>query len=357
MAKKTWFMLFFLVVGVGCLIWILKRGVASSVSTVPVPPGATAPQAVELFEVSSVRFTDSLEGLVGTVKGDTIELAFTGSEEPLTAVHVTVGQRVNRGDLLFEMDHDRAKARREQAESALERADALFQAGASTARDRKEAQASFDIARRDYEDTFIRAPKSGDVTQVNKQVGEIIGRGEVLGTLVSNQDKLFVETGVIEGKVDRVRAGQKAKVWLGSGPGDFMEGHVMGVSREVTTTGRTGTVLISLPDNRQKKLRPGLSVRCQILTFDKDTMIIPFKAWNSEKNSVMLRDEASGETRWVPVELGESFADHHEVLSGLKAGDLVVNDLVADPVAEGTVLERSVQPKRFQPVNKDEAGR
>ena len=40
-----------------------------------------------------------------------------------------------------------------------------------------------------------------------------------------------------------------------------IQGHVQGISREVSTTGRTGTIVIALPGSVQHRLRPGLSAR------------------------------------------------------------------------------------------------
>jgi len=61
----------------------------------------------------------AIDGLIGTVKGDTLELTFGGQqEEKIIAVHADVGQAVQRGKLLFELDHVRSRARMKQAEIA-----------------------------------------------------------------------------------------------------------------------------------------------------------------------------------------------------------------------------------------------
>jgi hypothetical protein len=131
---------------------------------------------VKVFAVEKSTFTDAIDGLVGTVKGDTIELSYFGQEEPLTAIHVKVGQRVKKGDLLFELDHLRAESRKEQPKWPTNGRKQMYKAGASTAMDLKETKSAFDIAQRDYEDTFIRAPKDGYVSEIGRQVGETVGR-------------------------------------------------------------------------------------------------------------------------------------------------------------------------------------
>ena len=73
----------------------------------------------KVFAVEKVRFSDAIEGLIGTVRGETIELTFGGVEENISAAHVQVGQTVKKGEMLFELDYIRAEARKSQSEIAL----------------------------------------------------------------------------------------------------------------------------------------------------------------------------------------------------------------------------------------------
>lgn len=309
--------------------------------------GTPEPQKLTVFAVSKSTFTDAIEGLVGTVKGDTIELSYYGLEEPLTAIHVKVGQRVKKGDLLFELDHLRVESRKNQAETAYERAKQMLKAGASSPMDLKESKSAYDIARRDYEDTFVRAPKDGYVSEIGRQVGETVGRDNSapIGVLVSSQDKLFLETGVIEGQLERVKQGQSVQVDIDSLGLIAVRGSVAGVSREVTTTGRTGTVLVGLPAKVQAQLRPGLSARCRILTFDGEALLIPRQAYDKEKESVYaVRDGKAHKTRVV---LGYLAPDYYEVKEGLNVGDEIVRDLIINPVEDGASVTVDGAPERY----------
>ncbi|MBK8869810.1 MAG: efflux RND transporter periplasmic adaptor subunit [Elusimicrobia bacterium] len=305
------------------------------------------PQSVTVFVVERATFTDAIDGLVGTVKGDTIELSYYGPEEPLTHIHVKVGQRVKKGDLLFELDHLRAESRKDTAEVNYDRAKALHKAGASTSMDLKESKSVYDIALRDYQDTFIRAPKDGYVSEISRQVGETVGRdkSEPIGTLVSSQDKLYLETGVIEGQLDRVKTDQPVLVTIDSLGFVDVRGRVAGVSREVTTTGRTGTVLVGLPSQVQAKLRPGLSARCKILTFDGEALLIPRQAYDMTPSRVfVVKENKVFETK---VEIGYRAPEHYEVVSGLNPGDHIVRDLIINPVENGATVTVTGEPERF----------
>jgi RND family efflux transporter MFP subunit len=297
---------------------------------------ASAPAAdVPVFQVEKKQFTDSIQNLIGTIKGETIELTFNGQEERLTSVHVEVGQFVRSGQVLFELDHVKAEARKNQAQSIYERTRELQDAGGATARETSEAEAAYAMAKKDYADTFIYSPKTGHVSQVNKKVGETVGRSDVIGVVVSSEDRLFLETGVIEGQLDRVASGQEVSVQIDALGPEKLAGRVMGVSREVTTTGRTGTVLVSLPRRVQDKLRPGLSARCDIVTVSRNTLVIPRQAYDKDKKGVYQLGP-DGKVVFKPVEIGYVTRDDYEVIDGLEAGDKIVADLVSHPVEEGT---------------------
>ena len=330
-------------------VFLLKRGTALKPGGASAVGGSAAPepQNVTAFAVERATFTDAIDGLVGTVKGDTIELTYYGLEEPLIAIHVKVGQRVKKGDLLFELDHLRAESRKDQAEVAYQRAKQMYEAGASTVMDLKEAKSTYDIAKRDYDDTFVRAPKDGYISEIGRQVGEMVGRekADPIGILVSSQDKLFLETGVIEGQLDRVRQGQRVQVDIDSLGLTSVNGNVAGVSREVTTTGRTGTVLVGLPAAVQAKLRPGLSAKCRILTFDGDALVIPRQAYNKEKEAVFVIRE--GKAVLTHVTLGYLAPDYYEVKEGLKAGDEIVRDLIINPVENGAPVTVTGSPEKY----------
>jgi membrane fusion protein, multidrug efflux system len=311
-------------------------------------------QSVTVFEVATSTFTDVLTGLIGTVKGGAIELTYGGAEEVLSAVHVKLGQTVDKGHLLFELDHVRAGARKAQADIALDRAKKLEEAGGATHQEVREARAAYDIALRDWEDTFIRAPKRGVVSAINKQVGETVGRNDVLGVVVSKEDKLLLETGVIEGQLDRVAAGQQAVVEIEALGGSPLKGEVIGVSREVSTTGRTGTVQISLPAQIQAKLRPGLSARCRIVTFNGPALVVPRQAYDSEKGGVYK--VVQGKAVFTSAELGHLTPDWYELKTGVAPGEQVVRDLIINPVEDGAAVTPAGEPEKYKPEEEGQGG-
>lgn len=297
----------------------------------------------KLFWVEKVQFSDLIDGLVGTVKGDTVQMTFGGQqEEKIIAVHCQVGDVVNKGKILFEMDHVRARSKMKQVEINLNRVKDLSSVGGGTIQDVQEAQASYDIARKDYEDTFIVAPKHGTISEVNKRVGETVTRNDTVAVLVSGQDKFYIETGVIESQIDKVEKGQGVEIEIDALGSEKIKGTVQGISREVTMTGRTGTVLINLPSQIQKKVRPGLSAKCKIFISTRMTLVIPQGSYQSNEKSV-YKLKSDGKVYKHAVTIGAVNRDYIEVVDGLVPGDKIVSDLVAAPVEDGNKVQDSGQ--------------
>jgi RND family efflux transporter MFP subunit len=309
--------------------------------------GEAEPMSVGTFAVEKTTFTDTIDGLVGTVKGDTIELTYAGPEEQVIAVNVKLGQSVAKGQLLIELDHTRSEARKNQAEAAYRKAQSLAEAGGATEQDAVEAKSAYEIALRDWQDTFIRAPKAGTVSEINRQVGEVTSRNEPIAVVVSSQDRLMLETGVIESQIDRVAVGQQALVQIEAFGPEWIKATVQGVAREVTTTGRTGTVQIALPPQVQSKLRPGLSARCRIRTYSAYVHVIPRQAYDNDKNGVYIVEANRAVFR--PVQLGHATPEYYAVTKGFEGGEHIVKDLIINPVEDNGKVAPNGDPDRYQP--------
>lgn len=278
---------------------------------------------VQIFRVKAVRFQDVLPGLMGTVRGASLELK-GAQDEKLTAFHFKSGDFVKRGQMIAEQDHTRTRARMRQAEINLKRRQSLFDVGGASRVEVDEAREVLNIARKDYEDTYIAAPKDGYVGEILLQEGELVSRQTPVMYFVSTEDSFCVETSVIERRVREIKAEQPAKITVDSLPGVEITGRVMSVAPEVTTTSRMAPVRIRIPAEYRGKLRPGLSAVCSIVLYDRHTPVIPKTALVGDKERVYVVD-ASKKIHARDIRLGYESRDYVEVLEGLQEEELVVN--------------------------------
>ncbi|NTV52858.1 MAG: efflux RND transporter periplasmic adaptor subunit [Candidatus Firestonebacteria bacterium] len=278
---------------------------------------------VQVFKVKGVHFQDVLPGLMGTVRGSSLELK-GAQDEKLNKYHFKSGDFVKRGTVIAEQDHTRTHARLVQAQINLKRKQALFDVGGASQVELDEAQEVLNIAKKDYEDTFIAAPKDGYLGEVLLQEGELVNRQTPVLYFVSTEDSFVVETSVIERRVREIKVDQKAQVTIDSLPGVVIDGRVMSVSPEVTTTSRMAPVKIELPVKYRLKLRPGLSAVCSIVLYDRQTPVIPKTCLVGDKEKVYVVD-GKKQAHIRDVRLGYEARDYVEVLQGLNEGEIVVN--------------------------------
>jgi HlyD family secretion protein len=97
------------------------------------------------------------------------------------------------------------------------------------------AQAQLSEARANRQDLAIVAPADGTVATRSAEPGEVVAPGTPVVTLV-NLSTVYLRGFVPEGEIGRVRAGQRAQVFLDSAPGQPIEAVVSRIDPEASFT-------------------------------------------------------------------------------------------------------------------------
>lgn len=321
----------FKVLAIGCLLVIAMLGIFwkwhQTQERKAYQAQAEAAQAanvkyVQVFQVEQRKFKDALTGLMGTVKSSSIELKVS-QDEVLLKYNFKPGDKVSKGQIIAEQDHTRTRSKLRQAQIALQRKRSLFEVGGASKTELEEAQEIVKLAKKDYDDTFIRAPKNGKLGEILVQEGELVNRQSTVAYFVSGEDYFYLEVSVIENHLSEIYVGQQAEVTAAALGSEAIAGQVVSVSPEITTSSRMIPVRIKLDKNYQKKLRPGLSASCSIITYNQDSVIIPKSTLinGQEKVLVVLDDQTLQERA---IELGYESRDYTAVLQGLNEQELIV---------------------------------
>jgi len=265
------------------------------------------------------------------------------------ALHVDVGQRVARGQVLLELDHRTLDSELRQADAAhseaaagvqlaqvnLRRGSALASSKLISASALDELRAALVQAqareattaaqrdgvrlRRDY--ATLRAPDAGIISKRLVEPGQVVAAGSELLRLI-RLGRLEWRPSLSEAELARVSAGDA--VLLHDPTGAEVEGRVRAVSPGVDSDTRTGTIYADLPE--PAGLRAGAFVQGRVLTSSAPGLVVPAAA-------VLMRDgyayvftvDANSVAHRMRVRLGERVGDVVEVLAGVKAGDRVVS--------------------------------
>ena len=170
----------------------------------------------------------------------------------VVGLKVRDNQQVKAGDLLMTIDRDRYEAALEKARAVAETRASLGPQAIS-AELRENAQITADIARGEYRQaqadvkvaelnlarSEVRAPRSGQVTNLRLAQGNYASAGQPVMALVDDQS-FYVQAYFEETKLPGIRVGAPVDIWLMSA-GQPLKGTVESVSRGITDrNARTG---------------------------------------------------------------------------------------------------------------------
>ena len=304
--------------------------------------------------------------LPGTLQGFVQSPIAARSSGYLRRWYKDIGSRVEKGELLAEIDTpeidqqlSQAIAARQQSASSLELArttverwEALRKKDAVSQQELEErrsadvqaranlAAADANVGRLRQLEGFKRivAPFAGVITRRNVDVGDLIDAGGGAGGRplfqLAQTDPLRVYVNVPQSYSQMIKPGQKVIVTQAELPGRTFEGEVARTSASIDTTTRTMQIEVSLP-NRDGTLLPGAFVQVSLPLEASQSLVIPTNAllFRAEGTRVAVLD-ASERVHLRVVSLGRNYGQTVEVLDGVSASDrLVLNP--SDSLAEG----------------------
>jgi len=264
-----------------------------------------------------MRITAEATGQVEPIRQ--VEVKSKASGEILR-LHADIGDRVEPGTLLAEIDprdvrngYDQAQADLEVAQARvdisqaqLERSTELLQAGVITQQEFEsqrldyansraslvKAQTNLELAELRLSDVTIRAPISGTILTRNVEEGTVIqsASSNVSGGttlfIMANLDEMQVRTLVDETDMGQIKAGLTASVQVEAFPGRTFQGVVEKIEPQATVQQNVTMfpVIVRL-DNRQGLLRPGMNAEVETLLVERPgVLVVP-------NNAVVLPQE------------------------------------------------------------------
>jgi len=276
------------------------------------------------------------------------------------------GDRVTKGDLLFEIDARPFQAALDHANGTLKQAEARFgktqldvKRYAPLVNDKAisqeeydnavqanlEAEAAVASAKADVEQaqlnfgfTKIVSPIDGVPNFAKAQIGDLVGQGGGELTTVSTIDPIKAYFSVTEQEyinftrlftTDTARSEQlkhiEAELILPDGMAYPLKGKVVAIDRSVGLT--TGALRVqALFPNPNNALRPGQFVRVRVKADSKpDTVLAPCRAVSEMQGSYQVAVvDADNKVHIQPVQIGERSGNNFIVESGLQPGQRVV---------------------------------
>lgn len=294
--------------------------------------------------------TKSIEEFVNTTgtaypKGEIelksrIQATYYLEMNPRTGRSWQLGDRVNAGDLIARLEDqeyvnsvklETNQLNLELMETELRKQESLYEKGGVTLKELKTAEINHENARTtvvssklQLEKTRIAAPISGVIVDLPYYTqGTLVESGSSIVKIMDYQ-VMYMNVQLPEKYISEVKAGQPVKLTNYTIPNDTLLGKVAQLSPAINPDTRTfkGTVSIDNPDFL---LRPGMFVKADIITAQKDSVIVIPKSIilsRQKGKTVFVIDRGVAVERII--ETGMENLTDIEVLRGLSKNERVV---------------------------------
>ena len=276
------------------------------------------------------------------------------------AVHVKVGEKVNKGMEIASVDNSDAQLnyekaletlrkveiQKDNARSNLDRVKELYEnnnvslseyeaakdkyASANSALNTEKRNA--DLKKRELGYYALHAPMDGIISEVAIEKNEQVSPGQAVITITS-EDDIEVSVGMPEGFISRVGTGEKVSVKFSSLPDKIFDGRISEVSFAAGSQSSIYPVIVTV-EHPTGDIRPGMTAD---VTFNfsarnrasAERLIVPVGAVGEDIDgnfvfTLTKKENDLAVTHKQKVIVGELSHEGFEIIEGLQSGAIVV---------------------------------
>lgn len=301
------------------------------------PAAAVRLVTVEKGDIFSVV---SATGTIAPVNSVNVSSKLTGL---IKEVRINENDYVSAGQVLVMLDDTRLSAQVAQAQARLANATANFERMKQLSRigaianqqldaarmEFNVAQAAYDDAASQLEDTVIRAPVAGTVIGKPIPAGQTVSPGissPMVLLTIADMSKMQIEALIDESDIGKVLVGQSVTFTVDAYPDKMFDGEVVSISHKANIQQNVVyyPVIIDV-DSPQGLLKPTMTARVSVHAGEsKNTLIVPLQAVKQTKNQRYVQVLKNGQPQNTVVTTGLTSDDRIEITKGLKEGDQII---------------------------------
>lgn len=320
------------------------------------PADAAVPVNTYTVAEESVTGTDTYPGNVVPLKEVELRPQVSGY---ISNIYVQDGQRVTKGQRLYEIDQSKYRASYQQAQASLQSAkadlarqqkdleryerlaksEAIARQQLDYARTNVQtaeaqvaaAQAQVNSAYTDLGYATINAPFDGTIGISQVRVGAQVSPGQPLLNTISSTDPIGVDFVINEQEISRfnqLTQGQQPDslftIMLNDGTLYPYPGKIIVIDRAIGRRTGTTTVRLQFP-NQDRTLIPGMTVDVRVLNEDiGEQVVIPYKSVTEQLGEYFVYVVQGDTVVQQNVTLGTRFGSNVVVRDGLEQGRTIV---------------------------------
>lgn len=253
-------------------------------------------------------------------------------------VLVEVGDPVERNQVIAQLENEEqqvnlreALSRYKHLQSKFERTQDLYDRNLINQQeydtevfDLEQAEIAYERARLRLEDTIVRAPVSGVISERSTQVGERVTESSPLFSLL-NTDDLFAMVNVPGQHAPSIRPGLNASIESEIIEGVSYPAAVKLVSPAINSTSGTMGAKVSVNTDHSMPIYPGMFVSVKIILDTKEgVVLVPKSAIVHEGERTFIFKVEGSIAQKQPFEFGYSNEKYVESLGGIESGDSII---------------------------------
>lgn len=305
--------------------------VSGTIKSVHVALGDSVQRGDLIAEIDSLNQENAVKSAEAALAG--IVAQRRNQEAVLVKAKATLErqQQLSANSLVSRTDLENAQAAVDQAEAQIDQFDAQI----------AQSQLTVESAKLSLERTKIVAPNDGTVVALLVSEGQTVNANSATPTIakIANLDTMVIRAEISEADVVKVRPGQRVYFTILGEPNNKIEATLRevepaptSISSDTATSGNAvyynGLFEVPNPDHR---LRISMTASVTIVLQEaRDVLMLPATLVSRRGPdggaTVMVYDEQTEEMRPARVEIGLNNNVNAEIKSGLSDGDMVVNN-------------------------------
>ena len=300
---------------------------------------------ISMFEVKPENFDHYIE-IQANIKTRQNVLLYPEYSGTLKKIYVEEGQEVKKGKLLAQIDDAGLKNQLEQlqiqtalSKTTYERTQRLWDQNIGAEMQLLKAKAAYEsqletIAqlKKQLQRTQILAPFSGVIDEIVANTGANLLPGQTPVMRIVNLKKMYTEASVPERYLSQIKKGTTATVKIPMLDREYPT-TVRQIGNFINPNNRSFRVETPLP-NPDEMIKPNLSCKLKIKDYSNpEALMIPLRIIkeNAVGKKYIFKLNPDGKdqvyrTKQVFIKLGKRSTDKVEILEGIQAGDLLVDE-------------------------------
>jgi len=275
------------------------------------------PQMITSVERGDLKKKVSTSGYLQPADEKVLTFSLNGEIEE---VLISEGKRVTEGETLIQLEKSQQELNYLKAKNIYE----LTKINGSES-EIEEQRLNLEISQKNLEDTILKAPFSGLITDISVKSGDYVTSGKEAAYIIDDSS-YEIEVAVSEIDSLEIEVGQEVIIILDAFPGREFSGRV----REIHNYTQNVNGVVTLPvtvklDKADRQFKPGFSTLVEIIIGKAEgKLLVPISAILDRKGQQMVVKVVDNEPVFTPVKAGFSDGVYTAIEEGLAEGEEIV---------------------------------